>query len=395
MSGTEIEMNTGNHDHNRDLQQDARAWADFTGTKYTTAFRQMSSPLAQGYLGERISARRLIAVLDHHPVVGARDGNSLLGEDGYLSDRPWSSDGVSDYVELALIADMLRMFTVVEQGTALEVSSYSLKHTAERYLSPHVSYVSNGQLIWAAAALGLPIGDAEPGNPNLAIGVAEREHDYVVRMVDRGRSRSREHHFRPDGYEYLRGVLAEVAAGNEPAARMIPENTRLHTNPFHDWLVMQSQVGRVDGVDVLAGDYLAGVRESDHGVARSPEDIFAIFEKLGASHRFRMAAVRAAAEWDVVTGVSPLVPRSVRTERIRGNSYEVDGFGAGSGSTERYEYMCPCGDGKVVEEHDNIPGFREHDRWLECDKCRAEWRFVEGRSVRDWALEPILVGVSS
>ena len=34
------------------------------------------------------------------------------------------------------------------------------------------------------------------------------------------------------------------------------------------------------------------------------------------------------------------------------------GYGAGSGDTEYYEYECPCGKGKVIEEHDNIPGFR-------------------------------------
>ena len=51
----------------------------------------------------------------------------------------------------------------------------------------------------------------------------------------------------------------------------------------------------------------------------------------------------------------------------------------------------PSGDGKIIEDHDNIPGFREHDVWIACDKCRAEWRFVERRGVRDWALEPVAV----
>ena len=40
-----------------------------------------------------------------------------------------------------------------------------------------------------------------------------------------------------------------------------------------------------------------------------------------------------------------------------------------------------------VEEHDNVPDFREHDVWLDCDECRAEWRFVDGKSVRQWGLE--------
>ena len=54
------EMSSNNHAHSRELQQDARAWADFTGTKYTAALRQMTSPFAQGFLGERVSARHLI-----------------------------------------------------------------------------------------------------------------------------------------------------------------------------------------------------------------------------------------------------------------------------------------------------------------------------------------------
>lgn len=40
-------MTSSNHAQNRELQQDARAWAVFTGTKYTAALRQMTSPLGQ------------------------------------------------------------------------------------------------------------------------------------------------------------------------------------------------------------------------------------------------------------------------------------------------------------------------------------------------------------
>ncbi|WP_242861291.1 hypothetical protein [Acetivibrio ethanolgignens] len=47
----------------------------------------------------------------------------------------------------------------------------------------------------------------------------------------------------------------------------------------------------------------------------------------------------------------------MRTEVIYSSSEDHHGYGAGSGDTERIEYLCPCGKGKVVEEHDNIPGF--------------------------------------
>ncbi|MBE4719999.1 hypothetical protein DAD99_18190 [Pseudarthrobacter sp. AB1] len=65
-----------------------------------------------------------------------------------------------------------------------------------------------------------------------------------------------------------------------------------------------------------------------------------------------------------------------------------DGFVAGPGTIEIYEYVCPCGDGKVVRENDRTPGFRQHDVRILCDKCREEWDFVGGLSVREWRLEP-------
>ncbi len=178
-------MTSPNHTNNRELQQDAHAWAAFAGVKYTTALRQIQSPLAQGILGERLSARRLIAVLTEHPVL-SRSGVSFLGENGLYSDAPWSLSGPSDFLELALIADALRMFTPIAASARPDVSSYSLKHTAENFLAPHCSYVSNGRLIWVAAALGLFILAEDEGSPNVAVGVSELEHDYVQRMSGYG-----------------------------------------------------------------------------------------------------------------------------------------------------------------------------------------------------------------
>ncbi|TDD36823.1 hypothetical protein E1287_09860 [Actinomadura sp. KC06] len=78
------------------------------------------------------------------------------------------------------------MFTPISGTATPEVNSYSLKHTAEWFLSPHSSNVSNGRVIWAAAVLGLRIADPDGAGPNLLIGVSEREHDYVRRMVGPG-----------------------------------------------------------------------------------------------------------------------------------------------------------------------------------------------------------------
>jgi hypothetical protein len=333
----------------------------------------MSSPLAQGLLGPRVSARRLI---------GAHGADPRLGENGVRSDSSWSFNGETDYIQLALITDMLRMFTPTSGSAALEVSSYSLKQTAEWFLKPYVSYVSNGQLIWAAAALSLPVTDPEGDGPNLLIGISEREHDYVRRMVGSGQVRPQASHYRPAGYEYLRDALARAAAGELITEGWVRPAPQYEPAPLHDWLIRQ--VGRNDVVGDLAGDYSAGIRDSDHRVARTAGELLAIFHEVSHSPEAYEAVVTSIAEWMRMNPSSA----PIRTERVGGDAHDHGGWGAGGGTVERYEYLCPCGDGTIIEEHDNIPGFREHDRWIACERCREEWRFVEGRGVRDWALEP-------
>ena len=74
----------------------------------------------------------------------------------------------------------------------------------------------------------------------------------------------------------------------------------------------------------------------------------------------------------------------VRTELINSHQEDSAGYGAGSGDTERYEYKCPCGKGTIVEEHDNIPGFREHDVYICCDECRKNYELDTSKGVRNW-----------
>jgi hypothetical protein len=378
-------MNTNNDNRARSLQQDARAWSAFTGTKYTSALRQVSLPLAQGLLGERVSARRLIATLEEHPLVGANGSYPVLGENGMYSDTPWSFDGKTDYVELALITEMLRMFTPTPDDDVPEVGSYSLKHTAEWFLNPHCPYVSNGRLIWAAAALGLPIADQGDAGPNLLIGVPEREHDYVRRMIGKGSPKPLVHHFRPAGYEYLQDALAKAATGEPLKQSWVRPTLEDETAPFHDWLVLQDKRDGWDGR--LATDYAAGIQDSEHGLARTPDDLLVILQGVPRSDDAYNAAVRLIADW---LKTSPLA-KPVRTEQIDADTADHEGWDAGAGTIERYEFRCPCGFGQIVEEHDNIPGFREHDVRIACDRCRSEWRFVEGRSVRNWGLEPTVM----
>ena len=261
-------MPSDNHQHSRELQQDARAWARFTNTNYTAALRQMTSPLAQGLLGHRVSARDLIAVLDEHPLVGADDGLPLLSDNGYYDDTPWMFNGRTDFIELAMVIDMLRMFTSTPPDEELEVSSYSLKHTAEEFLAPHCTYVSNGRLIWAAAALDLPMVESEGGNLNLLIGVSEREHDYVSRTVRDGHRRPQAHHYQPAAFTFLVEALNRAADGEFLNGPWLPPTVVPQSAPFHDWLVQQAP--RPDPVGHFAFDYAAGVRDSDHRAARTP-----------------------------------------------------------------------------------------------------------------------------
>jgi hypothetical protein len=147
---------------------------------------------------------------------------------------------MTDFIELAMLIDMLRMFTPTSTCEELVVSSYTLKHTAESFLSRHCTHVSNGRLIWAAAALDLPIVEPDGGGPNLLIGVSEREHDYVSRTVRDGHHRPKAHHFRPEAFTFLSSALDRAAAGEFLDGPWVPPAAVHEAGPFHDWLVQQS-----------------------------------------------------------------------------------------------------------------------------------------------------------
>lgn len=276
------------------IKQDARAWADFTGSNYTSALRQMERPIARGVLGRRLSARRLIDVLETHPIIGADGGDFILGENGFYAEEPFVLNGKDDYLELAMIAEVLQMLT---PSTPVEPdeSSYALKHTAEWFLSPHHPYISNGRLIWAAAALGLPLAEEEGGSPNLLVGVSERGHDYVRRMIGRGNGAPQAHHHRPAGFEFLQSALSRYDS-EEPFDRWSPEPLATSNSPFHAWFSLQAE--RQDPVGATAHDYLAGFRNGDHGIVNSGQELIRLLFDLGASIRFVEGAELAAAEWE-------------------------------------------------------------------------------------------------
>lgn len=76
----------------------------------------------------------------------------------------------------------------------------------------------------------------------------------------------------------------------------------------------------------------------------------------------------------------------MRTKLINSGESNHSGYGAGSGDTERYEYECPCGKDSIVEEHDNIPGFRDHSVYMCCDECRNNYELDTSKGVRSWEL---------
>lgn len=50
--------------------------------------------------------------------------------------------------------------------------------------------------------------------------------------------------------------------------------------------------------------------------------------------------------------------------------------------TEEGKAELVCGNGKIIEEHDNIPGFCDHDVWISCDECSKKYTLDTSRGVR-------------
>lgn len=371
-------------------QQDARAWANFTGCKYTEALRQMQSPLAQGLLGERVSARTLIETLEDHEVVGSHGGDPVLGDSGYYVEESFTFDGKTDFIKLALVTEVLRMFTPIPETSTPEVITFGLKHTAEVFLGHYdqaYSYVSTGELIWAAAAMGLQLSttDAEGVGsgfgPHLWVGIAEREYDYVDRMV-RSEIEPDGHHYRPARYTRLQDVLSRAVAGEIVTDDWTPPAPDETPTPFHDWLTRQTD--RDDPVGDVARDYATSVHWSEHGIAGTPGDLLAMFNEVDYAPKAYDALVRAITEYmRTDPAAAPF-----RTVQDTVDTWEADGFGTGAWAVERVSYLCPCGDGDIIEMRKTIMSEDEDEVFIVCHRCINDWEFAPNRSVRDWGLVP-------
>ena len=385
----------------REIERDVRKLQKFSGMKYTQALRVIEHPLAQGILGERICARDVIRVLTEHPVLSTLDPDSderitHLGADGLWSadSYPLKTSTEDDYLRVVLAAEVLRMFEPTAEPNSV-AGSYDLKHTVEEFLAEHLhdfSYIHNGTAIWAGAAVGIPIGEDQSArqSPNADFGLVAEQVDYARRMrrsAGAQRNNVRAHQHRPPGYTFLQRAFEEYRTSRKNPGRWdgVDADAAPRTSRFHEWLVAQASPGEYGSRARLADDYAAGVRDGDHGVAEQPEELIGILQGLRADEAIVEAGREAIIDW------ARTAPEStgIRTELISSSSADHDGWGAGAGDTERYAFRCPCGQGSIAEEHENTPGFREHDRWFDCDTCRKEWQFVDGLPTREWRLEPL------
>lgn len=76
----------------------------------------------------------------------------------------------------------------------------------------------------------------------------------------------------------------------------------------------------------------------------------------------------------------------MRTKMTYSNRSAHEGYGAGCGDTEFYVFECPCGKGRIIEEHDNIPGFRDHSVYIDCERCRDDYEVDTSKGTRYWEL---------
>ncbi|MBB2975098.1 hypothetical protein FHX49_000639 [Microbacterium endophyticum] len=303
-----------------DITRDAKAWRDAAGVKYTEALRVIEDPLHQGLLGDRIVVRDLLRMLEEDPLLGRSGYAGTFGRNGLHADIAMR-DQLSERVlrEVVLAAEVLRMFTrsktlapggtptLTAAGIPFDtslidlyerewVSSYEMKHTAEQMLGPIDPYISNGAVILAATAIGLPTMRFEEDSPNVRIGVSREEHDHVRRMLNGGSDRPKTGRNLPPGYTRLQAVLMRASAGETFEQELtIPLTMRKPDSPFHRWLVAQSD--RTGILGRMAQDYAEGVRLSHHRAVDSPDDLIELMGTLSSAPEFDHAAAQFAAEY--------------------------------------------------------------------------------------------------
>jgi hypothetical protein len=47
-------------------------------------------------------------------------------------------------------------------------------------------------------------------------------------------------------------------------------------------------------------------------------------------------------------------------------------------------YECPCGNGRIVDDKDETPGFRSHDINIYCDECKQDYKIDLSNGFSNW-----------
>ncbi|ANE03481.1 hypothetical protein [Corynebacterium crudilactis] len=374
----------------RAQQQDAREWAKLTGINYTAALHQMMSPRAQGFLGPRIRVRDLISALNNDKLIGlglsdltgAEPGCNEYGKPRGKLENPWEFNGKNDYVQLALIVDFLRMFTVVEKREEAEVHSGHLRAAAANLImGQECRSTSRGKILWAAAALGLPLWAATGDDPlNVLIGVSVHEYNYIAHMVNSGNAAPRVDHSqpsvndaRPAAYDYLMHAQTRALRGEMITDRWQPKLTAptKDLRPFHDWLLTQTVGESV--ISTFARRYEHDVFTGIYGAAAQARDLLDAFREL-ASYRVVVEAIRQFY-------MDHPDAEPIRTHLLH-TRIEQDG------GTELDIYSCPCGHSEILETVYTSSASDRAPLVINCDTCSKDWEITVLRKDSVWALVP-------
>lgn len=74
---------------------------------------------------------------------------------------------------------------------------------------------------------------------------------------------------------------------------------------------------------------------------------------------------------------------SIHLKKIEQSKRDHSGYGAGSGYVINEKYECPCGEGVVIYEKDDIPGFRDKSIHCHCKECNNLYEFKKGVAIKN------------
>ncbi|MGO3878233.1 MAG: hypothetical protein ACTJHM_03750 [Agrococcus casei] len=289
-----------NQSTSRDIEDEAHLWASLTTTPYDSALRAVSDPRSLGALGDRVSVRDLLEALEQRPDLG------MYG----FTDEPLLREGRIEFQGsyenllhgVLLSVEVLRLLAPEsDSGDAHgveRVHSGALKHVAEDFLKPLTGTISNGQLIWAAAAIGMSM-KCIPGVRDAEISVASGYYTYTRQVVRNEGRKPRSHHNRPPQWDRLRSVLGlpEIADAR-PVAGELARMQNPGEYPFFDYLRAQARGSHPDPVGRFLRDYFYGVSMNEDPIARTPEELMLIFAAPGFSEDAYDALEIVIRDWE-------------------------------------------------------------------------------------------------